>query len=205
MMNNAYIWEKQPNETSKSFKAFTLYRDLGESRSIEQAWILYRKGKKRVKKFAGYFGKWSTDFNWVSRAQAFDAHQHQLIREKTNERIIDAKLDHISNMVDRVDLLYERWDILFKQYNSLQVTQERVQTLPDGTKEVTKFVGVKSSEFFKLIKGLSDIDSLARRQYEMPDRYIHNKNESNPIVNLNRDVSEMTDDELEAHIRKLSG
>ncbi len=64
-------------EGSKAFAAFCCYRDLGASRSIEKAWRnVGSSGNRSV------FDGWSSDFNWVVRARAYDAHLDSLAREE---------------------------------------------------------------------------------------------------------------------------
>lgn len=58
-------YERQEGETKKAFEAFTIYRDLGITRSI-------REVAQKLNKSVALIGRWSSKFNWVERAQAFD-------------------------------------------------------------------------------------------------------------------------------------
>ena len=53
-------------ETSKAFRAFVLYRDLGPERTIDAAFAL---GGGRA---SGGWKHWSSRHAWVARAGAFD-------------------------------------------------------------------------------------------------------------------------------------
>ena len=70
-------WERQPEETNKSWPAFRLYRDMDPSeRTIA-----------KVSKQLGHGNpvtceKWSRDNGWVSRAGSYDAHQDELNRAR---------------------------------------------------------------------------------------------------------------------------
>lgn len=66
-------WERQPEETTKAFEAFRVYRDLGSERSIAKAGK--QLGKNRVT-----LEGWSSKFNWVERAAAWDAEQDRIAR-----------------------------------------------------------------------------------------------------------------------------
>jgi hypothetical protein len=69
-MNNETIapqWERLPGETSKAWEAFSTYRDLGKRRGISKASAVLGKTKRQLE-------AWSSKFDWVSRAAAFDVY-----------------------------------------------------------------------------------------------------------------------------------
>lgn len=60
------IWQRQQDETDKSYEAFEVYRDLGEERSL-----------KKTTAALGYSSdtnveRWSSRFQWRKRVVAFD-------------------------------------------------------------------------------------------------------------------------------------
>lgn len=59
------IWERQPGESSQAYEAFAAYRDLGAERSITK--VVQKLNKSRA-----IIGKWSSQWNWVDRARAWD-------------------------------------------------------------------------------------------------------------------------------------
>lgn len=59
------LFERQPNESSKAFEAFRLYRDMGPERSAEA--VAKKLGKSRKG-----LDRWSSRFSWVDRARAWD-------------------------------------------------------------------------------------------------------------------------------------
>lgn len=74
----AEIWERLPEESSKAYEAFCIYRDLGVDRSIEKT------AKSRLKPGSySWLRNWSSKYNWVERARAYDDY---LEREKRKER-----------------------------------------------------------------------------------------------------------------------
>jgi hypothetical protein len=86
-------WERQSSETDDAFAAFVLYRDLGPSRTIEQAHDAYlqrnkHKAKERVrsgkKKGQGptHWADWSARFKWVERVRAYDDHIDSIALEE---------------------------------------------------------------------------------------------------------------------------
>ena len=74
----AEIWERLPGESSKAYEAFCIYRDLGVDRSIEKT------AKSRLKPGSfSWLRNWSSKYNWVERARAYDDY---LEREKRKEQ-----------------------------------------------------------------------------------------------------------------------
>ncbi|MDD6051646.1 MAG: hypothetical protein PUC00_10355 [Clostridiales bacterium] len=60
-----FSWEQQPGESAKAFEAFTAYRDMGADRST-------RKVAQKLTKSDSVIRKWSSTYNWVERARAYD-------------------------------------------------------------------------------------------------------------------------------------
>jgi len=73
-------WERQPGETPKAWEAFTVYRDLGPSRSLRAAG--QQLGKSTV-----VCEKWSARWDWVNRCREWDRHTDGLRRAAQVEAI----------------------------------------------------------------------------------------------------------------------
>ncbi len=58
-------WERQPGESAKAFEAFDLYCKMGEERSV-------RKVAQKLTKSDTIIKRWSSQWNWVSRARDYD-------------------------------------------------------------------------------------------------------------------------------------
>lgn len=86
--NSKKPWERLPEESSKQFEAFCIYRDLGPGRSIQKV-AQNRSGSGGVSKLK----EWSSKYDWVERAEGYDQYLEKIIRE-TNE-------DAIQEMVKR--------------------------------------------------------------------------------------------------------
>lgn len=85
-------WERQPDESSKAFAAFVVYRDLGPSKRSLDA-VGRRLADAPVKRKRGAHGTildWSARYLWVNRASAWDAEQDRIGRQ--------AQLDAIREM-----------------------------------------------------------------------------------------------------------
>lgn len=78
MDEQSELWERQPNETAAAFYAFTYYRDLKpHERSLANAVRgLYPglTGKAFDSKLR-QFQKWSPNYDWRVRANAWDRHE----------------------------------------------------------------------------------------------------------------------------------
>lgn len=75
----ACSWARLPNETSKAYEAFSIYRDLGPERTLPKAAAACNKSLAMMK-------KWSTTNKWVERAAAYD---NEIDRQAAREMIRD--------------------------------------------------------------------------------------------------------------------
>lgn len=63
-------WERRRGESAVAHQAFVLYRDLGPGRSLQQ--VAQARGCQ-----VSLLKRWSSEYDWVSRARAWDAEQAQ--------------------------------------------------------------------------------------------------------------------------------
>ncbi|MDP9437445.1 MAG: hypothetical protein M3P49_01640 [Actinomycetota bacterium] len=77
------VFDRDPDESSKAFEAWTVYRDLGAHRSLRKAAELYYGTAANVRQFQ----RWSKRFGWVERARAFDAEREMLRRGAVEEHL----------------------------------------------------------------------------------------------------------------------
>ncbi len=170
MTKQAHIWERNETDTDKSYSAFCVYRDMGRDRSIRE--VGRKLGKSRAQ-----IERWSAKHNWVKRVSAYDDYLEAQQREAYETSVTEAKAQHVAGMVKRVNKLYSQWDTAFDHAKLLAVkrTIER-----DGkTIEIT---ALDTDDQHRFAKWLADIDSLARRQYEMPEKYNHNHNRNEDLT-----------------------
>lgn len=73
-VNTPKQWERQPEESTKAFEAFCIYRDLGTDRSLS-------KVAEKLEKSETLMGRWSSKHDWVKRAAAWDDEQERIERE----------------------------------------------------------------------------------------------------------------------------
>jgi hypothetical protein len=86
-------WEQSPGESSKAYAAFCLYRDQGQSRSIEATSRVYhghsaqpesKTATGRRRGASGQIRLWAERWNWSARAGAWD---QELERAKWSKQI----------------------------------------------------------------------------------------------------------------------
>lgn len=65
-MSDVQLWDRQPTEPAKAYRAFTVYRDLGVGRTL-------RAAAKAMQRSRSLLDHWSAQWNWISRADAWDA------------------------------------------------------------------------------------------------------------------------------------
>lgn len=80
-------WERQPGEGIKAFEAFNTYMLMGTSRSLSK--VAHELGKS-----SQLMSKWSSLWNWVDRATAWDIEQENLARKDQIEAIKKMRKRH---------------------------------------------------------------------------------------------------------------
>jgi hypothetical protein len=71
-------------ETAKAFAAFSIYRDLGPTRTYSRAYREY-SGRPEAKYPPGYFKDWYEKLEWRARAAAYDRSLDEAVRAEIQE------------------------------------------------------------------------------------------------------------------------
>jgi hypothetical protein len=79
-------YDRQPNETDKSWAAFCIYRDMGRDRTAEKVRLKLGHGSRIIVE------RWSSKHSWVKRCSAFDDDELEkesimLQKERLNRRL----------------------------------------------------------------------------------------------------------------------
>src|SRR3954465_14619181 len=91
------LFEQQPRESDKAFRAFKTYRDAGPDRS-------FRKVAQKLGKSVTQLTRWSQRFNWTERLKAWAKHI-----EEQERKALDAKmLEKANEWAAREDAQRER-------------------------------------------------------------------------------------------------
>lgn len=87
VLSMAEYWERQPGESDKAFEAFSTYRDMGASRSLEKTGQTLGKSKAMME-------TWSRKFSWVERVSAWEDEQDKIMRKMQIEEISEMRKYH---------------------------------------------------------------------------------------------------------------
>lgn len=79
-------YERQPGESSRAFRAFAIYRDLGPSRSLNAAYRHAKGSQDPALRAHAVWSGWSSKFDWPVRAAAYDDHVDAQIRHEREAR-----------------------------------------------------------------------------------------------------------------------
>jgi hypothetical protein len=104
-------WDRRESESAQAFAAFVLYRDLGATRSIDEA---YRRAKNAPDKHQdrcgahhtgradGTWKGWSSTHEWVPRCLAYDTHLDRLVRLAVEGVAVDKRTRIITDAMERI-------------------------------------------------------------------------------------------------------
>jgi hypothetical protein len=73
-------WEKQPGESEKAYEAFSLYRDMGPSRSLA-------KVGQALGKSTALMERWSSQHDWQDRVESLRVRDEMIRREAVEEAL----------------------------------------------------------------------------------------------------------------------
>ena len=82
-------WERLPEESSKQFEAFSIFRDLGPSRSVSEVANLWSESGATSR-----LREWAKINNWQQRAMAYDQHVDMIMRVSHEEEIKKMVIRH---------------------------------------------------------------------------------------------------------------
>ncbi len=73
-------WERRDGESAQAFEAFQNYRDMGADRSLVNV-------ARKLGKSATLMSRWSSKFEWVERAERWDAQMDEVRRKEHMEEL----------------------------------------------------------------------------------------------------------------------
>jgi hypothetical protein len=114
-------YDRQPNETDKSWAAFCTYRDMGGERSLEKL------GQKIGKRSGRFLQQWCSKYKWVERCRPFDNEELQRESVLLQEKRLERRLKLEQDAWDRRDKLIKKGDTLIAMPIAKPITGE------DGT------------------------------------------------------------------------
>lgn len=147
-------YERLPGETAKAWKAFSMYRDMGHDRSIENVRISL--GRPSV--YLRSLQTWSSKFAWVERAKLYDDWCDSIDRqerESARPKWEELRQRSLSNNVELSAQLRERVQEMLRH----PLTKERIEA--SGGRNVTYIVpaGWTWGSIATVIKTLAELEA----------------------------------------------
>lgn len=146
-------WERQVNEGTKPYEAFSVYRDLGTGRTLEQVAI-------QLKKSATIMGRWSGEYNWIARAAAYDDHIDKQARKKIEADAIKRKAAMLQRHANTGRVLQGK-GLEYLQTHGVDRGTDAIRAIVKGVDVERKAEGLP--EYLIEVMEASDIDLV--RQY----------------------------------------
>ena len=89
-------WDRQDGEGDKAFAAFVRYRDMHPSvRSIRAAYEAQTGKKLETRQPPRQWLTWSSKWQWIDRARAYDAHLELVARQQREDSYSDQLRQHL--------------------------------------------------------------------------------------------------------------
>ena len=84
-------YDRQPTETPKAYTAFTMYRNMGVTRSLDKvaAEIYTVVSPQKRRRNIRQIETWSSQWDWVDRCRDFDRDEELLRRERQRQRDVE--------------------------------------------------------------------------------------------------------------------
>lgn len=161
------IWERRPGESARAYAAFCVYRDLGTGRSLNLAYGEWRRSQGcagDAAKAAGYWAEWSSRFDWVARAEAYDGHLETLkrtAREDALRRLEERRLEFELKNQERLEARIRKAEEILDKADRAPITDiTQDKAVPDGTGKIQtvrlKVKGISIAGYARLMKAIDD-------------------------------------------------
>lgn len=150
-------WQRQKEESDRSFVAFSIYRDMDPAeRSIAAAERIYAERSGLSPNSRGRLAKWSVTHRWEERVQMYDTHQDALLRRRLERRRLKAAEKHADQIADSLEVLSRPAQLLAKRM--------REQLAANG---VTFMDDASDADLLKLVKAFrGDLPALQKAERE---------------------------------------
>ncbi len=133
------VFEQQPSETGKAYRAFAIYRDLGHGRTLDKAAaVYYGWHQESTKRAPGTFKRWSARFDWPARARAFDDWVEMIRRQGIEDHLRESGPELMRRQEALQEQVLRTKEKLLPQLKEMvewplyEDVVEHVETYPDG-------------------------------------------------------------------------
>jgi hypothetical protein len=156
-------------ESSRAFRAFVIYRDLGPLRSIDAvaannavAPVATDKAKRK-RRASGVYNRWSSKHHWVERAAAYDMHLedvHMRACQARSQALEELRAEFEFKNQKLLEARVSRTDLILDKFDSApvtDVTQEKTETAGRTvTRTQSKIKGINGSGYAALLRERND-------------------------------------------------
>jgi hypothetical protein len=156
--------ERQGGESSRAYRAFCFYCDLGPDRSLDRAWQQFcgsetNRSGTQSKRRPGYWAAWCTKYDWVTRTEAYDdaieeeklaaGERRRRELQERRSRFEEREQSHIEGILEKTDTMLRK----MTEAPVTDVTQTKTETI-DGvvTRTKTRVVAIKGRDVAVLLK-----------------------------------------------------
>lgn len=152
-------WHQLPEEKGRPFMAFRQYLDLGNSRTHKAVAEVMSLSVRTVENY-------SSKFDWVQRAAAYDQHQEDRraqIEEEELRRVLASKAEMWAQRREDVrERIYRLSEMLFSRgLNMLKYPLEKTVTTDEGRTVIVKPARWSGTTIVHTLRLASDMASLA--------------------------------------------
>lgn len=172
------IWNKQPGETKQSYRAFSIYRDMGVGRSLDKAYVLFLSEqrhdstktapKKAATEAPRHWSDWSSKFGWVERASAFDAHMDAELQAQFESELLVKRQQVIRQELADSELQMSKWhEMVNATPLHMQKRSARKKKADAGEVDIV-FAHLTIDDWYKLSRWRGEIGDQLRRALGMP-------------------------------------
>jgi hypothetical protein len=97
-------WTRLEDETDKAYRAFCIYRDAGPDKRTHE---YVREELGKASGYTRWLEEWSSKYDWVDRASAYDDHLEEQRRQEYEEEMTSG-LAHAGARVRKLKDLHDR-------------------------------------------------------------------------------------------------
>lgn len=116
-------WDQRPNESSKAYAAFEVYRDMGAERST--AAVSQKLGKAKA-----LIQRWSATHGWVDRCRLFDERVSKIRSEAEESHLRESYIDRLSKHLERTEQVANALSAV--GLKALGICSKVIDKTPDG-------------------------------------------------------------------------
>lgn len=200
------IWERLSNESDTVYSQFSIYRDMGTTRSLDAlALQLGYTSEQGLGLAPGSITQSSSDYTWQERVKAYDAWQRR--EQQAQEEIRTEVQVWVARTMNSRERKYRAGDLLAKMVERRLMLAGGLEELPDGSvKEVDpqplRIADKDLPAFTRLAFNLMAQAISEPLAGEAASAAASSRGNNRDVIPLEKDLEEYSSDELDALISR---